>query len=194
MNIIKKNEETCPTIFLDRDGVLNVEKSYICSIDELEIYDYARKSVDMIHQKGYLAIVISNQSGIARGLFSEESLQKMNAFLMDNTGVDAVYYCPHYLQGKVKKYAIDCDCRKPNIGLLQKSGEDYSIDMKQSYMVGDRAVDILTGQNAGVKTVLLKTGYGERGLEFDITPDHIYDNLLEFAKKLPRAKRGGRKR
>lgn len=180
-----------PAVFLDRDGVLNVEKSYICIPEELEWYTYSRRSVDMIHKKGYLAIVVSNQSGVARGLFSEEKLLEMNLMLMKETGVDDVYYCPHHVQGIVKKYAIDCDCRKPNTGMLRRASAEHGIDMSRSYMVGDRASDILTGKNAGITTVLLKTGYGEKQLEFDISPDAIYNNLLEFAIKLPNAEKRG---
>lgn len=85
-----------PVVFLDRDGVLSVEKSYVCSVDELEIFPYAKECVRTIHEKGYLAIVVTNQSGVARGYFTEEQLQEMNRYLMRETGVDAVYYCPHH--------------------------------------------------------------------------------------------------
>lgn len=173
-------------VFLDRDGVLNVEKSYICSVDEFEIYDYAKRSVDLIHEKGYYAIVISNQSGIARGLFTERTLQEMNELLIEKTGVDKIYYCPHYKDGIIKRYAIACNCRKPNIGLIENAVKEYDIDVKASYLVGDRASDIRTGYNAGIKTILVKTGYGKKEPEFDISPDHVYENLLDFAINLSR--------
>lgn len=180
-----------PAVFLDRDGVLNVEKSYICSEEELEIYDFAKRSVELIHEKGYYAIVVSNQSGVARGMLTEETLRKINALLIEKTGVDEVYYCPHYKEGKIKKYAIECNCRKPKIGLIEMAQEKFNIDMEGSYMVGDRTSDIQMGQNAGVRTVLVKTGYGEHEGEFDNMSDRIYNNLMEFAQNLQSAKRRG---
>lgn len=178
-------------VFLDRDGVLNVEKSYICSVDEFEIYDYAKRSVELIHEKGYYAIVVSNQSGIARGMFSERTMQEMNEFLIEKTGVDKIYYCPHYRDGIIKRYAIACSCRKPDTGLIERAVREYDIDVKTSYMVGDRASDIKTGKNAGMKTVLVKTGYGEKELEVDVSPDYIYKNLLDFAKSLQKSRQKG---
>lgn len=168
-----------PTIFLDRDGVLTVEKSYVYSMDQLEIFPYAAECVTRIHQLGYYAIVITNQSGIARGLFSEEELQKMNQALIEKTGVDAVYYCPHFPQGIIKKYARICNCRKPQTGLIDKACADFKTDLIKSYMVGDRASDIATGQKMGLRTVLLESGYGTARLEKDIKPDYILHDLRD---------------
>ena len=108
-----------PAVFLDRDGVLAKEKSYVLSVNELEIFPYTAECIRQIHKKGYYAVVITNQSGIARGLFTEAELAKMNDRLMKETGVDAVYYCPHHPEGKVKEYRKKCSCRKPEMGLLK---------------------------------------------------------------------------
>lgn len=173
-----------PAVFLDRDGVLTVEESYICVAEQLKIFPYARECVAEIRRKGYYAIVITNQSGIARGLFSEEELQKMNLALMREIGVDAVYYCPHHPEGTVKKYAIACHCRKPRTGLIEKACQDFQIDLANSFMVGDRAGDILTGKGMRIRTVLLESGYGSNRLEQDVEPDYRLENLREFAKLL----------
>lgn len=173
-----------PAVFLDRDGVLTEEKSYVCSLGELNIFSYVKECVKKIKEKGYYAIVITNQSGVARGLFLEKTLQEMNTYLIKETGVDAVYYCPHYIDGKVKKYQKRCNCRKPETGMIQKACEDFLIDMKKSYMVGDRASDILSGQNAGIKTVLLESGYGTRRLEQNVKPDYIMNDLRDVIKIL----------
>ena len=168
----KVNQYRKPAVFLDRDGVLTEEKSYIASIEELSIFSYTAECIKAIHQKGYYAIVITNQSGVARGLFSEKTLKEMNDFLMQQIGVDAIYYCPHHPEGA-------CQCRKPGTGMLEAACQEFDIDMSKSYMVGDRASDILTGQNAGIKTILLESGYGTARLEQDVTPDYIMKDLRD---------------
>lgn len=166
-----------PAVFLDRDGVLSVEKSYVCTLDDLEIYPYVKECVRKIKEKGYYAIVITNQSGVARGLFSEVVLQEMNTYLIKEIGVDAVYYCPHHPEGKIEKYRKECNCRKPKTRMIEKACQEFQIDKKKSYMVGDRASDILLGQNAGLTTVLVESGYGTKRLEQEVTPDYIVEDL-----------------
>ena len=170
-------ENKKPTIILDRDGVLTEEIGYITSEETLHIFPYAAECIRKIHEKGYYAIVITNQSGIARGLFTEKTLKDMNTFLKEMTGVDAIYYCPHHPDGDVDQYRKICKCRKPEIGLLEQACNDFNIDRNGSYMVGDRASDILAGQRAGIKTVLLESGYGLARLEQNVTPDYIFDDL-----------------
>lgn len=167
-------------VFLDRDGVLTVEKGYVCTPYDLEIFKYSRECVDIIHQRGYLAIVVTNQSGIARGLFNEEILKTMNDALITETGVDAVYYCPHYPQGRIERYSVPCNCRKPQIGMVVQAFGDYGIISEGSFMVGDRASDIVLGQNAGLKTVLLESGYGTGRLEVPVKPDYVFEDLRDF--------------
>lgn len=179
-----EKEKKKPAVFLDRDGVLAKEKSYVLSVNELEIFPYTAECIRQIHKKGYYAVVITNQSGIARGLFTEAELAKMNDRLMKETGVDAVYYCPHHPEGKVKEYRKECSCRKPEMGLLKAAAKDLDIDMSKSWMVGDRAGDILAGEKAGVKTILLESGYGLRGLEKEVTPDYIFNDLRDVMEVL----------
>lgn len=176
--------KTRPAVFLDRDGVLTVEESYVCSADQLKIFPYAEECIEEIHRKGYYAIVITNQSGIARGLFSEEELQKMNQVLIRETKVDAVYYCPHHPEGIVKKYAAACNCRKPRTGLFEKACLDFHIDLENSFMVGDRAGDILAGKRMSIQTVLLESGYGSGRLEQEVQPDYQLENLKTFVELL----------
>ncbi len=173
-----------PAIFLDRDGVLNREKSYICKTYDLEIFPYIKKCIYDIHKLGYLAIVVSNQSAVARGLLEESELLRMNEYLISETGVDSVYYCPHHEKGIVSKYAVKCDCRKPKTGMILRAKKEFSIDTLGSYMVGDRASDILLGENAGLKTVLLNSGYGVKRLEMKVSPDFIFEDLRGFVEML----------
>ena len=178
------NNPMKPAIFLDRDGVLTIEKGYICSVKHLEIFPYAAECIKEIKRKGYIAIVITNQSGVARGLFTEIELIKMNQYLIEHTGVDAVYYCPHHESGIVKQYTISCTCRKPQIGMLEEACRDFTIDLKNSYFVGDRASDIETGIHAGIHTVLLESGYGSNNLEKQIKPDYVFEDLKKFVEVL----------
>lgn len=173
-----------PAVFLDRDGVLTVERGHICPVDEVEIFPYAADCIAQIHKKGYLAIVITNQSGVARGLFTEKELLEFHEQLRKKTSVDAVYYCPHYVKGSVKKYAVECECRKPNTGLIKRACLDFKIDGMRSFMVGDRASDIITGKNAGLQTVLLESGYGSRTMEENVKADFVFQDLREFAENL----------
>lgn len=179
-----KGKRKRPAIFLDRDGVLTEEGGYIYSVKELNIFSYASKCISRIKEKGYYAIVITNQSGVARGFFSEEMLKEIHDYLIQETGVNRVYYCPHHPNGRVTAYAKVCRCRKPEIGLFEKACKDFLIDIENSYMVGDRASDIKAGQNAGIKTVLLESGYGMARLEEAVKPDYIFENLEEFIKIL----------
>ena len=178
MSVIN-NLEKRPAVFLDRDGVLTKEKSYVISKEEMELFPYAAECVAQLHQKGYYAIVITNQSGVARGLFTEEDLHAMNDYLIDETGVDAVYYCPHHPKGSVKQYRCICHCRKPETGMIDIACSQFDIDLSRSYMVGDRAGDIIAGQRAGVKTILLESGYGTSNLEEHVTPDYIQNDLRD---------------
>lgn len=169
-------------IFLDRDGVLTVEKGYVTSLEHMEIFPYAQECIDKIHKKDYLAIVITNQSAVGRNMMPEKELLDMNRYLIQKIHVDEIYYCPHWYDENTaeNKYNIKCDCRKPNTRLVEQAINKYNIDTKFSFFVGDRASDIQTGINSGIPTVLLESGYGSKRLEQDIKPDYIFNNLEEF--------------
>lgn len=178
------NEGSRPAVFLDRDGVLTKEKGYVCHVNEMEIFPYAAECVRQIRAKGYYAIVVTNQSGVARGLFTEEDLLEMNKCLQKETRVDAVYYCPHHPETGADRYRKACACRKPGIGLLLQANKEFHIDMSRSYMVGDRATDILAGRKAGIKTILLESGYGTARLEEEVTADYVVDDLRDVLELL----------
>lgn len=192
MSFLKEMVHMCdmkkarPAVFLDRDGCVTVEKSYVRTAEDMEIYPYAKSCVDTLHRLGYLAIVITNQSGVGRGYFTEDELHRMNDRLLNETGVDAVYYCPHWYNeaSTLPEYNVDCECRKPKTGMIEKAKKNFDIDMEGSYFVGDRATDILTGKNAGIKSILVRTGYGANGLEQDVVPDGDYSDLEAFVNSL----------
>lgn len=173
-----------PAVFLDRDGVLTVENLSITPPDKIEVFDYAKDCVDRIHELGYLAIVITNQEGVAKGLFTIDELVRANEKLIDVTGVDDIFFCPHHPEGTVREYTCICDCRKPKTGLIRKAVEKYDVDPDRSYIVGDRAGDILAGRNAGIKTALVDSGYGRSRMEQAAEADYYCTDLRDFVSEI----------
>jgi len=172
-----------PAVFLDRDGVLCKEEGSITSKSQLHIFDFAQDCIWKIHRAGYLAICITNQAAVGKGLLEERELLRMNEYLKMQTGLDAIYYCPHHPDG-FGRYGHICSCRKPKTGMILKASEDFSIDIPHSLMIGDRATDILCGQKAGMKTVLLESGYGTKRLEQNVHADNIYNDLRQAIEEL----------
>ncbi len=152
--------------FLDRDGVLIVEKNYLCDIAEVELETGAAEAIKLLKGHGYMVIVISNQSGVARGYFSEEQVRKVNAHIdallaVDKASIDDWFYCPHHPKGTIPEYAVDCQCRKPEPGMMLEAAEKHGIDLSKSFMIGDKMSDIETARNAGcADAVLVLTGHG----------------------------------
>ncbi len=176
------NEPTTPkkpAFFLDRDGVLATEKSYITSIEDLVIFPFTKECITRIHEAGYLAIMITNQSAVARGMMTEERLIEINQYLMDQTGIDAAYYCPHFLDSSLppSKYNVVCNCRKPETGMVERALAEQPVTAEGSYFVGDREKDIVTGKKMRMKTIFVKTGHSYD--ECKVEPDYLFDNLKE---------------
>lgn len=145
-------------VFFDRDGTLNEEVHYLHKIEDFKWIEGAIDAIKYCNDNGYLAIVITNQSGVARGYYPESDIMKlydwMNADLAKHGAhLDGVYYCPHHPTGKVKEYAIDCNCRKPKPGMLFKAQKDHNIDLKSSYLIGDGVRDVECAEAAGVKGI-----------------------------------------
>jgi D-glycero-D-manno-heptose 1,7-bisphosphate phosphatase len=173
-------------IFLDRDGVINKEVNYLSDPDDFMLLEGTIDALKLLKQKGFLLIVITNQAGIARGLFDEKTLKRIHKkmeIILNHEGIflDDIYYCPHH-----PDFTGECDCRKPKPGMILRAKEKFNIDLGKSYMVGDTLNDINTGINANCRTILVLTGYGkEEQKNIDnIKPDLIFNNLFEFAKKI----------
>ncbi len=175
-------------VFLDRDGNINRDVGYPSSYDRIEIYPYSFEAVRKINHAGMLAVVITNQSGIGRGLIDETVLQSMHERMQQefdgrDARLDAVYYCPHYLESKNLRYRIDCSCRKPNTGMARQAAADLDIDLSASYMIGDKVEDIEFGWNIQATPVLVLTGYGEKSRKHFKTaalqPAYTAQNLLD---------------
>ncbi len=183
-----------PTIFLDRDGTINEEMGYINHTDRFIIFPFVIESLRIFKKLEYLVIIVTNQSGIARGYFSENLLNDVHNKLKktldkSRVGVDAIYYCPHHPKEGSGKYKKDCHCRKPKPGMIEKAMRDFDIDLNNSFMIGDRFKDVVFGKKMNLKTGFVKTGYGRGEFEYQkenwpFQPDIIGDNLLEIARQI----------
>ena len=180
-------------IFLDRDGTINVEKDYIYKSEDLIFEEGTIEALKTFKNLGYILIVVSNQSGIARGYFTEEDLNifnnNMNKILKKN-GVEITefYCCPHHPDG-IGEYKKVCECRKPNNKMIEDAIKKYNIDREKSYMIGDKTSDIGAGLKSNLKTVLVKTGYGLKDMEkVDKNETLICENLKDFSEILKREK------
>lgn len=168
-------------IFLDRDGTICEEANYLSRAEDLRLFPFAANAVKLLNDNGFLVILITNQSGIARGFFDENALREIHEKLeseLEKSGakLDAVYFCPH-------KPADNCACRKPKTKMIEQAARDFSIDTENSWMIGDKAIDIETGRAANTKTALVLTGYG-REENPNCKPDLIAENLLEAVKRI----------
>jgi D-glycero-D-manno-heptose 1,7-bisphosphate phosphatase len=154
--------ELKPAVFLDRDGTLNVEKEYLHRIEDWEWIPGAVEAIRKINRMGWLAIVVTNQAGVARGYYAEGDVRALhgkvdNMLAAEGAHIDGYYYCPHHAEyGETR----NCACRKPAPGMLLAAQRDFGIDLSHSYMIGDKALDVEAALRAGVTPVLVMTGYG----------------------------------
>lgn len=186
-------------VFLDRDGTLNEEVGYIRNLDEFRLFDFAGEAVRLVNEAGWLVIVVTNQSGIARGMFSEQFLTQVHSRMqteLESSGarVDGVYFCPHHPEIGDAPYRQSCDCRKPQPGLLLRAAEDFELDLSLCAVIGDRLRDVAMAQSTGARSVLVLTGYGQEEIcgtvsgsdpaqgQASQAPDHVATNLLEAVR------------
>lgn len=152
-----------PAVFLDRDGTINVEKEYLYRIEDWEWIPGAIEAIRRINEMNHLVIVVTNQAGIARGYYDEAAVHKLHSQIdelltVEGARIDAYYFCPHHPQ--FGKDIIDCQCRKPAPGMLLAAQRDHDIDLSRSWMIGDKLLDIIAAQKAGVSPIMVMTGYG----------------------------------
>ena len=172
-------------MFFDRDGTLNVEKNYMFRVEDWEWLPGAIEAIQIFNQRGFQVIVISNQAGIARGLYSVQDLERLHVWVNEDLSrhgatIDAFYFCPHH-----PDFGGPCSCRKPEPGLLFRAARERRIDLAQSFLVGDKATDIHAGIAAGCTSFLLASGYGEQ--ERGNVPANVpfLHSLLELPRLLP---------
>lgn len=149
--------------FFDRDGVLNVDKSYLYKIEELEWIEGTFEAMAYLKEKGYLVLVVTNQSGIARGYYTVDDMNKLHQHMQEQVAqnggkIEKFYYCPHLKDGGVAEYAVDCDCRKPKPGLILQAMAEYEVDTENSFLIGDKPRDVESAEAAGLKGYLFEGG------------------------------------
>lgn len=176
-------------VFLDRDGTIIEEVGYLDRVERLSLYPWTIDAIRALNRARLPVILVSNQSGVARGFFTEAVVDDVHHHLASllaegDARIDAYYYCPHHPDGAVDAYARRCECRKPGVGLVDRAAAEFGIDPSRSFVVGDRWVDIELAKAMGGRGVLVRTGYGalvERTPPAALTADAVVDNLIAAA-------------
>lgn len=181
-------------VFIDRDGTISEEVGYVNHVSRYRVFPFAAEAVRALNEAGWLAVLVTNQAGVARGYFEEAMIGRVHGLLAEElerggARLDAVYYCPHHPSVGEPPYRSDCDCRKPRPGLIRRAAEEHGADLPRSWMVGDRYSDTELARNAGVRAALVLTGYGRgeyehQSLAWKHRPDLVAENLLEAVQKI----------
>jgi len=181
-----------PALFMDRDGTVSEEVGYVNHPSRFRVFPYTAEAIRLLNENGWLAILVTNQAGVARGYFSEDIIVQVHERLrhdleIGSAKLDAIYYCTHHPSVGEPPYRLDCDCRKPKTGLIDRASADFPIDVERSWMVGDRYSDIELAGNAGLHAAFVLSGYGRGEWEYQRTswklePELVAENLLDVAR------------
>jgi D-glycero-D-manno-heptose 1,7-bisphosphate phosphatase len=175
-------------VFLDRDGTINIEKEYLCRVEDFEFIPGAPEAIKKLKDAGFLVIVVTNQSGVARGYFGIDDVHDLHDHMQREltafgTSIDAFYLCPHHPEEGKGVYRCECECRKGAPGLLLQASADYAIDLESSYMIGDKLTDVEAGERAGCTPIMVMTGYGNEGVRrLDVGRARVCDDLSVAAE------------
>lgn len=167
-------------VFVDRDGTLIEEVNFLSDVKDLRLFPYTGEAIRLFRDKGYRVVVVTNQSGIGRGIFPESAMHSIHNAIQHElaNAIDAFYFCPHLPHA-------GCDCRKPGLRMIEDAVRELGIDLEGSWLIGDKKLDIETGFNAGINTSLVLTGYGKQHIDtLDRQPDILAVNLLDAAKRI----------
>ena len=183
-----------PAVFIDRDGTISEEVGYVNHPSRYRVFPYAAEAVKLLNEAGWLAVLVTNQAGVARGYFAEDLISEVHAALtgeLERGGarLDAVYYCPHHPSVGEPPYRQDCDCRKPRPGLVRRAADELNVDLTRSWMVGDRYGDVEMARNAGLRSAFVLSGYGRGEWEYQRTrwpdqPDLVAEDLLAAVREI----------
>jgi len=181
-----------PAVFIDRDGTISEEVGYVNHPSRFRLFPYSSEAIRILNNNEWLAILVTNQAGVARGYFSEDVIVKVHEQLqqeLKDARLDAIYYCAHHPSVGEPPYRVDCDCRKPKPGLIDRAAQEFEIDRGASWMVGDRYGDVELARNAGLRSAFVLSGYGLGEWEYQraswkYQPDLVCENLLEAVKMI----------
>ncbi|MBN2202119.1 HAD-IIIA family hydrolase [bacterium] len=187
VHIERRQGKRSPAVFLDRDGTVIEEAEYLHEPERIRVLPNALEGMKRFQDMGYRIVLITNQPGIGLGYYTKEDFYRVNRVLFKQVSdagvlIDKVYFCPH---GKSEK----CDCRKPGQALVRRAEEELNLDLTRSVMIGDKTSDIETGRRAGMKTVIVRTGFCGKDGEYDVKPDWIAGDLLDAAKQVLHSER-----
>lgn len=174
-------------VFIDRDGTLIEEVNFLSRVEDLRLFSFTAEAVRLLKESGFLAVVVTNQSGIARRLYDEAAMHAIHDRIQNDLAekLDGFYFCPHLPDG-------GCHCRKPNLGMIEAACADFEIDLENSWMIGDKEIDVQTGINAGIRTAMVLTGYGRADIErISQKPDVVAVDLLAAVKAIINGDSGG---
>lgn len=169
-----------PAVFIDRDGTLIEEVNFLSRVQDLDVFPFTPKAIQMLKEAGFLVIVVTNQSGIGRNIYTETDMHAIHAQIQIELGdsIDAFYFCPHLP-------CDGCECRKPGLGMIEAARRDFDIDMTRSWMVGDKKIDVETGFKAEIKTAMVRTGYGSQHVDdLERSPEILAVDLLNAVELL----------
>jgi D-glycero-D-manno-heptose 1,7-bisphosphate phosphatase len=174
-------------VFIDRDGTITEEMGYLKDPKKLRLIPRSAEAIKLLNEKRIPVIVVSNQSGVARGYFTEGMVKKTNKRLKEllankEAHLDGIYYCPHHPEFGSPKYRKDCSCRKPKPGMLLKAARRFNLDLKRCYVIGDKVEDIELAKNVGAKGILVLTGYGKKSKNKGVNPEYTTKNLYQAVK------------
>lgn len=180
-------------VFLDRDGTINSdEHGYINKPENFELYDFSAEAVRKLNQLGYLVFIVTNQSGIARGFYTEKDLNEIHEKMLvdlkkQQAEITEIFVSPYHKDGIIEPFNIDHEDRKPGLGMYKKAMEKYNFSLRKSYVIGDKYADIEFGRKAGLKTILVLSGNGKNEFlqnrqNWNYKPDYIAEHLLHAAK------------
>ena len=186
--------EKRPAFFLDRDGTISHEVGYVNHVSRFELFPWTIEALRCLRQAGFLAVVVTNQSGVARGYFGEELVHEVHARLQAQLAeagarLDGIYYCPHHPNEGQPPYRQECDCRKPKPGMLYRAAQELGIDFSRSVLVSDKYEDVAMAHGLGLCAALVLTGYGRGEYEYrrhlwSRPPDVVAENLLDAVNKI----------
>ncbi|OGO04830.1 MAG: hypothetical protein A2Y60_02390 [Chloroflexi bacterium RBG_13_54_9] len=175
-------------VFLDRDGTIIEDTGYVGECGKVRFLPRASQAIKLLNKSGFEVIVITNQSGVARGYFTEERVKEVNSYIQESlirggASIRKIYYCPHHVEGIVERYRKECYCRKPNPGMIEEAAREFGIDLEKSFVIGDKVSDIQAGRRAGCETILL-TGESSSHQEEEIASlgGHVAADLYEAVK------------